>query len=96
VDAERRARLGARWKCAECSIAFYDLGKAEAVCPRCDTKQLAQVPVKKKRATKKAAGSYRRPLRQRTEPNPPMEDDVAVEPVEDDAEAPVVDTDLDT
>jgi hypothetical protein len=83
VDAERRARLGARWTCTECGVAFYDLGKVEAVCPKCETKQQGQVAAKKKRPAKKPAGNYRRPLKQRAEP-PPAEDDVVAESDDDD------------
>ena len=83
MDAERKARLGTRWNCSECGVVFYDLGKADAVCPKCDTKQLIQVPAKKKSAGRKAAGNYRRPLRQPAEV-PVEEEDASTEPLEDD------------
>src|SRR5262245_20833431 len=84
VDAERKAKLGTRWSCTECNSAFYDLGKTEALCPRCGTKQVADLPAKKKRATKRSAGNYRRPLRQPAEPKLPAEDDAFTELLEDD------------
>ena len=90
MDADRKARLGNRWSCSECGMAFYDLGKPEAVCPGCSTQQVAQLPAKKKRATKKAAGNYRRPLRQRTEPE---EEEVSPEDVDEDDGSVGVDLD---
>ena len=29
--------LGRKYECAECGAKFYDLGKAEPICPRCGT-----------------------------------------------------------
>ena len=31
--------LGKKYECAECGAKFYDLGKAEPICPRCGTNQ---------------------------------------------------------
>jgi uncharacterized protein (TIGR02300 family) len=31
--------LGKKYECAECGAKFYDLGKSEAICPRCGTNQ---------------------------------------------------------
>lgn len=62
MDVERRARLGARWTCAECGTAFYDLGKAEAVCPKCSAKQpepAARPASKAKRTRKETSGRNR-------------------------------------
>jgi len=95
MDAERKARLGTRWSCAECGVGFYDLGKPEALCPKCGTKQVADLPVKKKKvATKRPAGNYRRPLRERPAEVPP-EDEVPEGSAEDDNGEPV-DVDLDS
>jgi hypothetical protein len=61
MDVERRARLGARWTCAECGTAFYDLGQAEAVCPKCSAKQpepAARPASKVKRKRKETSGRY--------------------------------------
>jgi hypothetical protein len=31
--------LGNRYECIKCEAKFYDLGKAEAICPACGTNQ---------------------------------------------------------
>jgi len=31
--------LGNRYECFNCEAKFYDLGKAEAICPSCDANQ---------------------------------------------------------
>ncbi len=31
--------LGKKYECAECGTKFYDLGKAEPICPKCGTNQ---------------------------------------------------------
>ena len=31
--------LGKKYDCAECGTKFYDLGKADPICPRCGTNQ---------------------------------------------------------
>lgn len=31
--------LGKKYECAECGAKFYDLGKADPICPRCGTNQ---------------------------------------------------------
>jgi hypothetical protein len=95
LDAERKARLGARWACSECGVAFYDLGKPDALCPKCGAKQLRarQAPAKPKRAPKKAKGNYRGGLqRNRSEPEARPEEVVIVEP--DDDESAVAEEDL--
>jgi uncharacterized protein (TIGR02300 family) len=56
MDAERKARLGAKWTCYSCGSRFYDLNKPEPLCPKCGADQ-RESPVfeKPKRARKKAA-----------------------------------------
>jgi hypothetical protein len=58
--------LGTKHECTGCSTKFYDLGKAEPICPKCGLNQLAdeqeaeQAPAEeegaddKKKAKKKA------------------------------------------
>jgi len=56
------ADLGKKHECLSCGVKFYDLGKAEIVCPKCGANQAelsaAEVPAKPKakaRKKKKAA-----------------------------------------
>jgi hypothetical protein len=74
LDAERKAKLGTKWTCSECGVGFYDLGKVEAICPKCEAKQpaVAATPGKKNGAVRKPKGNYRRPLRERA-PDVPRE-----------------------
>jgi hypothetical protein len=74
LDPERKARLGTKWTCNECGVGFYDLGKNEAICPKCEAKQpaVAAIPGKKNGAVRKPNGNYRRPLRERA-PEVPRE-----------------------
>ena len=71
MDVERKAKLGARWACYSCGVKFYDLGKPEPICPRCQADQrqspkFEQPKAKRARPTKKAAP---RPI---PEPRPPV------------------------
>jgi len=34
--------LGTKHECTSCSTKFYDLGKAEPICPKCGLNQLAE------------------------------------------------------
>jgi len=34
--------LGTKHECSSCSTKFYDLGKAEPICPKCGLNQLAE------------------------------------------------------
>ena len=40
--------LGTKYECEECGTKFYDLGKADAVCPKCGTSPLAEEGSEKK------------------------------------------------
>ena len=46
--------LGTKHECTSCSTKFYDLGKAEPICPKCGLNQLAEEEEEPK-AAKKAA-----------------------------------------
>jgi hypothetical protein len=35
----RHPKLGYKWSCFNCAAKFYDLGKPEPVCPKCDSDQ---------------------------------------------------------
>ncbi len=39
MEAARAERLGHKWTCFSCGVRFYDLAKALAVCPRCQSDQ---------------------------------------------------------
>ena len=59
VEAAHRHKLGHKWVCFECSSRFYDLNKADPLCPRCGVDQraapLPKVEKKPKRVKRKAA-----------------------------------------
>jgi hypothetical protein len=87
MDVERRARLGARWICAECGTAFYDLGKVDAPCPKCGAKKpelTARPAAKGKRTRKQTSGRSRTAVRA---DRPVRDDSAASEPADDDGEA---------
>jgi hypothetical protein len=94
MDAERKARLGARRTCADCGSAFYDLGKHEPACPKCGEKQVParSAPAKPKRAPrKKAKGIGRVGLQRRHDLEARSEN---VEPIDDDDESATEEEDL--
>lgn len=58
MDAVRKVKLGQRWICYACNRSFYDLKRAEPICPRCKADQRespAFVKPKPKRARGKKA-----------------------------------------
>jgi len=87
MDAERRARLGARWVCGGCGTAFYDLGKVVAICPSCGSepvKPAARPASKPQRSKNSAKGRSKSGLRAAA---PAPENDAEVEPPDDGNEA---------
>ena len=40
----RHPKLGYKWVCFDCGTKFYDLGKEEPICPKCETDQRARPP----------------------------------------------------
>ncbi len=44
MQAARYAKLGQKWTCYSCDRKFYDLQKAEAICPNCKADQAARPP----------------------------------------------------
>jgi hypothetical protein len=74
--------LGKKHECAECGTKFYDLGKADPLCPRCGSNQRS-VPEREK-----TASPAPRPRAVAPPPPPPIEepDEELVEDVGDDDE----------
>ena len=56
MDAVRKEKLGQKYSCFECGSKFYDLKRAEPVCPRCGVDQrkspALKAPKKGRRAKK--------------------------------------------
>jgi hypothetical protein len=71
MDAERKAKLGARWSCYSCGAKFYDLGKADPLCPRCQADQ-RQSPKFEQPKAKRARPAKKAPARPAPEPRPPV------------------------
>jgi predicted nucleic acid-binding Zn-ribbon protein len=80
--------LGTKHVCFKCSTKFYDLKKAEPICPKCGADQ-RQSPALKPAPTEKRARPAARP------PPPPAEEAEADTEVDDDAEAEDADEDSD-
>jgi hypothetical protein len=40
----RHPKLGFKWICFSCTAKFYDLGREEPICPKCETNQLNRPP----------------------------------------------------
>ena len=40
----RHPKLGYKWTCFECGAKFYDLGKEEPICPKCEADQRDRPP----------------------------------------------------
>jgi uncharacterized protein (TIGR02300 family) len=73
--------LGTKHVCFKCGTKFYDLKKADPLCPKCGTDQ-RQSPALKPATSEKRSRPPARPAA----PPPPEEPEAAVE-VEEDAEA---------
>jgi uncharacterized protein (TIGR02300 family) len=74
--------LGTKHVCFKCGTKFYDLKKADPLCPKCGTDQ-RQGPALKPATSEKRS---RPPARPAAPPPPPEEPEAAGE-VEEDAEA---------
>ena len=46
-----KAEWGAKHTCSSCSAKFYDMQRAELICPKCGQKNQPQVVFKQRRAT---------------------------------------------
>src|SRR5262245_57388002 len=71
MDADRKAKLGARWSCYSCGAKFYDLGKPEPICPRCQADQ-RQSPKFEQPKPKRVRPPKKAPPRPPPEPRAPL------------------------
>ena len=71
MDTERKAKLGKRWGCYSCGVKFYDLGKPEPICPRCQADQ-RQSPKFEQPKAKRARPAKKVAPRPPPEPRPPV------------------------
>jgi hypothetical protein len=73
---EIRSKLGEKWTCFNCNVAFYDLGRKAKICPKCGANQAEKPKPGSTPAPKVAARRARRAAR----PMAPLleEDDDAV------------------
>jgi len=86
--------LGKKYTCFKCACKFYDLGRPEPVCPRCNTNQKSARHDELKAA---AARSIRRPVEIEEEDLdvlPPPGDEIGYEEEADLAEGEFLEEDL--
>jgi hypothetical protein len=85
-------KLGNKFECYNCSTRFYDLGKSEAICPKCGANQKDSDRGDHGTATT----STRR--KRKVEPVKPIEvdDEVPVDEIPDDAIGEEIEADLAT
>ena len=74
MDTERKAKLGARWACYSCGVKFYDLGKPEPICPRCqaDQRQSPKFEQPKAKRSRPSKSTKKAAVRPPPEPRPPV------------------------
>jgi uncharacterized protein (TIGR02300 family) len=86
-------KLGAKYECFNCGTKFYDLGKAEPLCPKCGANQKDATPdtpaVSQASRRKRKAEVVARPL------DGDEDDAPVVEIPDEDIEAADIDADLD-
>ena len=84
-------KLGAKYECFNCGTKFYDLGKAEPLCPKCGANQKDATPdtpaVSQAARRKRKAEAAVRPI-------DGDEEEAPAEIPEDDIEAAEIDADL--
>jgi hypothetical protein len=71
MDADRKAKLGARWSCYSCGAKFYDMHKPEPICPRCQADQ-RQSPKFEQPKPKRSRPPKKTPVRPPPEPRAPI------------------------
>lgn len=60
----RHPKLGYKWICYECDAKFYDLGKEEPICPKCEADQRERPPADMKSAPETPKPKVVRPMAQ--------------------------------
>jgi uncharacterized protein (TIGR02300 family) len=83
--------LGTKHLCFKCGTKFYDLKKAEPICPKCGADQ-RQSPALKAPASEKRSRPAARPA---AAPPPPLEEPEAVAELDEDVEEDDEDEDED-
>lgn len=86
-------KLGTKYECFNCGTKFYDLGKADPLCPKCGANQRDATP-----DTPAVSQSARRKRKAEVSPRPLDDEDetAAVEiPDEEIGETPGIEADLD-
>lgn len=70
-------KLGTKFDCYNCGTKFYDLGKADAVCPKCGANQKdsarAETPAVSQSSRRKRKAEVARPLDVEEEEEGPVE-----------------------
>jgi uncharacterized protein (TIGR02300 family) len=80
--------LGTKFECFSCGTRFYDLGKAEAICPKCGANQ------KDSDRAESASASAAARKRRKVEPKPVEIDDEPIEEIAADEEIAVGEVEL--
>jgi len=77
----RHPKLGFKWTCFSCQSKFYDLGKDEPICPKCEADQRDRPPEEPKQTSDVPKAKIVRPMAQLLddEEPAPAEDDLEIE-----------------
>lgn len=78
----RHPKLGYRWACFSCDAKFYDLGKEEPICPKCQSNQWDRPPEDPKQPTESPKPKVVRPMAQLLDDDEPVRrrgDDLALD-----------------
>jgi hypothetical protein len=102
MDGARKERLGQKWVCYSCGARFYDMQKADPLCPKCgvDQRTSPALQAPPTRGRKKAAAPPPPPpppppVKEAKRPRYADDDEEAATPAaEDDEEFPELDTEL--
>ncbi|MEE8165962.1 MAG: FYDLN acid domain-containing protein [Myxococcota bacterium] len=70
----RHPKLGFRWICFNCDTKFYDLGKEQPICPKCETDQRERPSADSKPTTEARQPKVVRPMAQLLDEEEPAAD----------------------
>jgi len=94
MDPALKAKLGQRWICFSCACKFYDMHKADPICPKCQANQhespLFQKAKPARKKPRKKAAKVVRPV----EP-PPEEEEPEERSADDDTDLEMDDLEID-